>query len=555
MAWYDFFKGDITINLGNKSSEKTLETTNYHGGYRRENWYPVITEHFDGEKTPGEMGVLRNLLPNHRALRLRAYEAELKSDIVKIITGKFFKWVIGNGLKLQAQPNREVLKSEGIEISNVSDFRNIVEARFSVFSGSRFSDYQGMDDLHIRAQDAFNTAFLGGDCLCVLRLDELGNLNMQVIDGEHVKTPSIFSDSTSMLKEAKNRGNTVNHGIEKSPTGQHVAFFVLSESKDSILGKFKRIEARGPKTGRLMAWMVYGSKHRIDHDRGIPAITAILEKIEKLDRYTEAAVGSAEERAKIVFAIEHTKDSDGENPLLGKARQATAMRNNAAKETTGYDLGEKTAALIGATTSKQTFNLPIGASLKALSSMTEMQFEKFSKAVFYFLCAAVEIPPEVALQQYEQNYSSSRAAINAWDYIVKIYRQKFAKKFYQPFYNLWLELEVIKNKVDAKGFISALRSDNFMITEAYSSARFTGANMPHIDPLKEVKAIREMLGGDEAPLITREMASELLGTGDWEKIMQKFIEESKEVPKEEIPKQDESNSSQNRQQNNAVEPK
>jgi len=521
MAWFDIFK--------QRQSSIQQPTPTNSSGYRRENWYPVVTERFDGEKTPGELGVYRNLLPNHDGLRYRAYEADLKSDIVRIITGKFFKFIIGTGLKLQSEPNTDALRTEGINVDDLTVFRNNVEARFNVYSKSRYSCYIGMDNLHDRAAEAFKCAFLGGDCLAVLRVDNKNNINMQVIDGQHVKSPSF---DAAELKAVKSRGNTLEHGIEVSPKGEHVAFYVQVKDSNSILGKFERIEARGAKTGRLMAWMVYGSKHRIDHHRGIPIITSILEKVEKLDRYTEAVVGSAEERAKIVFSVEHNRDSDGENPLLGKARQATGLGNNAAKETSGYDLGEKTAAVIAATTSKQTFNMPIGSSLKSLSSVTEMQYETFSKAIFYFLCAAVDIPPEVALQQYEQNYSSSRAAINGWDYIVKIYRQKFAEKFYQPFYNLWLEIEILKNKIPAEGFTSALRTNNFMVVESYCQARFTGVNMPHIDPLKEVKAIREMLGEDTAALISREQASEMLGVGDWQKNMEKFIEESKIVPEE-----------------------
>lgn len=35
-----------------------------------------------------------------------------------------------------------------------------------------------------------------------------------------------------------------------------------------------------------------------------------------------------------------------------------------------------------------------------------------------------------------------------------------------------------------------------MALEAYAQCRFTGKNMPHIDPLKEVKAISEALLGN-----------------------------------------------------------
>ncbi len=62
---------------------------------------------------------------------------------------------------------------------------------------------------------------------------------------------------------------------------------------------------------------------------------------------------------------------------------------------------------------------------------------------------------------------------------------------------------------------------------ACQNARFVGANVPHIDPLKEVKAIREMLGNENMPLITNEQAVEFLTEGDWYTNITKYKEELK----------------------------
>lgn len=522
---------------------QTTEQKTPQPSSRAHNWVgrrgPAVNEYFDGEKTPNELGYLKNLIPDYRGLRYRAFEAELKSDIVKIITGKFFKWVIGTGLRLEAEPNETVLETEGIT-SIPENFRRNVEARFSVYAKSHMCDYKRMDNLHNIAAEAFKAAFLGGDALCILRVGKLGNVNVQVIDGEHVQTPVMRDD---LMEAVKQRGNDVRHGVEISKTGEHVSYFVRVFDNDNIMGEFKRIPARGAKSGKLLAWLVYGDKHRIDHVRGIPIITQILEKVDKLDRYTEAAVGTMEERSKIVMAIEHSKDSDGENPLLNKVKIARGKGTNDAVETEGYALGEKTAELIAATTQKDTFNLPIGARLVApLDSQLAVDYGPFSKAVFVFLCASVNVPPEVALQLYEQNYSSSRAAIKSWEFIVNTFRERFSDKFYKNFYNLWIELEVVNNKVKAPGFLEALRSDNYMAIEAYSTARFKGSNMPHIDPLKEVKSVREILGAnDSTPLASREQATEMLGLGDWSKNIEKYKKETEEAP--EIPKENESDSS------------
>ena len=71
-----------------------------------------------------------------------------------------------------------------------------------------------------------------------------------------------------------------------------------------------------------------------------------------------------------------------------------------------------------------------------------------------------------------------------------------------------------------------------MIIEAYSKCRFIGKNMPHIDPLKEVKAAELMI---KLGLVSREQATEDLNKGDWSSNNQKIKEEDKQIFKPIIP--------------------
>nr|WP_299067212.1 phage portal protein [uncultured Allomuricauda sp.] len=487
--------------------------SNTHEAYRGD-WIPIKSGNFNGEKTPGELGNVYDLKPSYRLLRLRAYEAELTNDVISIISGKFFKWVIGTGLKIQSEPNEKALKTEKI-LNIPEDFRDNVESRFDIYSNSTKCDYKDAENLHEIALQAFKTGF-NGDVLIIFRVKD-GWPTIQLVDGEHVKTP-FFDDKNEWLKKAKKVKNVIRNGIEMDSSGRHVAYYVATLKEGDILETFERIPAKGKATGRKMAWLFGLKKHRMDNDRYIPMTTAILEKLGKLDRYTEATVGSAEERAKIPFSVEHNQDSTGENPF--KSTISAGLGRNAAPETDGYELGQKTAANISATTGKQVFNMPKGAQLKALYSQNEIQYESFWKAIFKTLCAAVEIPPEVALQEYNSNYSASRAAIGGWEFIANFYREKFIPKLYQPFYQLWLHTEILKGNINAPGYLQ--NSTNFMVIEAYSKARFIGSKMPHIDPVKEVKAVVEMRNEG---FISNEMAAEKLNAGDWHETQVKLKKE------------------------------
>lgn len=496
-------------------------------GDGRVGFNPILDDTFDGEKTPGELGSVYDTKPDHLRLRLRAYDLNLKTDIIKVITGKFFKWVVGTGLKLQSEPSKEVLEIFNINL-DVSKFKKRTEALFDLYAKSTYSDYHGRDWLHKKAQEAFKTAFLGGDALCVIRFGEHGP-NVQVIDGQQVQTP--FDD------KGKGEGNVIHKGVEVNKKGEHIAFWVAVDSEETGIVKHQRIEAKN-KNKNVVAWMVYGTKERIDHYRGIPMISSILEKVSKLDRFVEASVKKAEETANVVYAFEHNEDSTGENILT---QSLSSKRTDGTSEETAFEQTGRTAAMMRQSTSSMVLNLTPGSKLVNLHSQSETTFNEFFRAVFSTLCASVDIPEEVALQKYEQNYSSSRAAINGWEHIVEIYRQDIvSKKFYEPFYRAWLEWQILNGLIDAPMFIQSKTSKEVMIVEAYCNARFTGKKMPHIDPLKEAKAVRAMIGDDNVAFISYEQATEMLGAGDWESNYTKYLEERDLVP-DEIKNQNDTN--------------
>ena len=134
---------------------------------------------YDGETNAGTLGNPINLIPNEEIIRYRANEAMLTSDVIKSISSKYFKFVVGQGLILKAEPNIDVLKSEGIN-EDLKNFVDLSETRFKIWSKSKLSDYSEQKSLHKLALDAFTTAFVGGDCLVVCRIDKQNNLKIQI---------------------------------------------------------------------------------------------------------------------------------------------------------------------------------------------------------------------------------------------------------------------------------------------------------------------------------------------------------------------------------------
>lgn len=464
----------------------------------------AVSKSWDGEKNMGEIGPIVYYTPDFPALRLRSWQAYLESDIAQTILNKYALWIVDQGLKLNCAPSKLFLESEGIKI-DPEKFNALTEARFLVWSKSLSCSFNGMMNLSQLSKMVFINSKIGGDMLVVLRYTNR-QVTIQIIDGENVCSPNYFP--TERIKD----------GIEYSPTGQHVAYHVKVQGY-----KWERISARSS-SGLIMAFMVRGNRYRL-LDRGLPIIGATLETINKIDRYKEAAVGSAEERAKIAYQIVHQLGGTGESPLadaLANARNAgTAQNSGLPKDEDGQELADQ----VYASTNKQTFNVPQGGEIKALHSTQEMFFKEFYETNANVCCSAVNIPPNVAFSLYNDSFSASRAATKDWEHTIIVERDDFQTQWYQPIYNFWLHTQILQQKIQAPGYLNG----DTLVREAYQIARFTGPLFPHINPVQEVNAERLKLGelAKNIPLTNVERATETLNGGESSSNMEQFSLELK----------------------------
>lgn len=517
------------VTFGKETSTETISTQEQVDATFRSNIgfdNPIIEDDFDGEKTPGELGAVLDTIPDYEKLRLRSYDAHLKTDLIRIMTGKFFKALIGSGLKLQSEPVENVLKMNGINISSeeLITLRKNIESSFNLFATSTHSDYNEQVNLHDNANMCYKDAFLGGDCLYIIRVTKKG-INLQVIDGSFIKQPC---DNDAILKD-KSKDGLVIDGVEVNEKGSHIAYYVHSKTVGNQ-DKWDRVECKDKK-GRVVSKLVYGDKHRMSNLRGVPRTASILQKTNVLDRYTEATTQKREQSANVLYTIEHDEHSTGENPVKPPGNSRLDYKTQNTEEDT-YKMANNTANRVQQSSSNTTINMPRGAKLKAFEGgENQSDYEGFSKTVFMYLCASIEIPYEVALQAYNSNYSASRAAINAWEQILSIVREKFARDFYGPVYKMYFDYMVLSEKITAPGYLEAMRNGDWMVTEAYTNSRWVGQKTPHIDPLKEMKAIGEMIDKD---LIPREQATEMMNLGDWNENYKKIEEEKKVLPKEPV---------------------
>jgi capsid protein len=486
---------------------------------------PLMTVGYDGEKTVGEIGSIRRYVIDHAALSLRGYQSYLDSDITHDIINKFCMWVVGSGLKVQAEPVEDVIASESFDRRQ---FSRVIEQRFALYSKSKECHFSGEMNLHTLAFEALKNAWLAGDVLVVNRVVR-GMPKVELIEGTRIQTPPQRMLNSAALRQS---GIKVINGVELDKNNRHLAYHVRRKNL-----QWERIPAIGRSTGRRRAWLLYGHRYRIEDVRGIPIITAVMETLAKMERYKEATVGAAEEVSKVALAVEHQLGGTGENPWQNEFSEAIGIAQRmediaSASTGDGYDNAKK----IARSTGKQAFNLPPGAKLTSTKAEVTDGFDKFYMTMFNLLSAAIGPPPEVALGKYDSNFSASRAALKDWEHTIDVNRVKYAgENFYKPFYHLFLRTQAIQGKIPMTPMMmQALEGNDPIMKEAIINCRFIGVGVPHIDPVKEVKAERAKLGPKfaDAPLTSLAAATEALNSGDSETNLEKAADELDNLPEQ-----------------------
>jgi len=463
---------------------------------------------YDGEKTPNELGTPTPIDVDYYGTRLRALDAYIKSPIIQTAIEKYCLWVVGAGLKFQAEPNEKYLKTRGINIDK-DKFAENAEAFFRLYADSKNSSHSKQANLHFLGADGLKNLIMAGDCLIVERFKDY-QPTTEVYDGVVVQDPD-----QAEIEKAEKRGNTVTQGVERNNNLEHIAFFLKNDD-----GSSTRIKARAS-NGILQAWLMYEKKAKITDARGMSLLASVLELDGKLDRYRESQVAGAEMNSKFPFTIEHNPHSTGANPFVDNIVSGLGTPGVNRNETNTN--GDQYANKIAQHTGVQTLNLEVGSTLKKLSSNSDPDYEKFHTPNAQLIFTTIGIPPEVALALYNGSYSSSRAANKSWEFTVQVKRRVvMTNYFYKPIYIYAFTVNALLGNIDAERYLQALREKDWLVMEAYTQCRFIGKSIPHIDPVKEAKALRELLGPefDNVPLITGEQATESTDAGDFIEVQQ-----------------------------------
>lgn len=463
---------------------------------------------FDGESSLGMAGPLRKRYVNDTAMNIRAMDIYLDNEIAKLVIDRYVKWIISSGLSLELNPNIDVMRvfdinytREMIELSNQR-----IETLFNAWGESKLSDFRGLNTFASIQKNAFRTAKLCGDVLVILRY----NKKKKQVSVELVNSDRLMNPNASIQNE-----NWCG-GILMDDDGTVKKYCVSSKNSDN---GYVIYDAKN-RDKLTQVFLFRMDQYRVEDVRGLSTLSASMDSVQSAERYKNATVEGAEERAKIAFSIQHNINGDGANPLMGAmAAMKGSAPNGGAKagespttDTSGEILRNK----IAATTSKQVVNLTPGASLVMHEAKTDADFPEFIDKIIEITASAIGIPHNVAMMIYNNSFSASRAAINDWQHTIRVDRRTFTNGFLKPVFEFWMYYTAMDGLINAPHYIKAVSDENEYLKTAFTTCEFVGEMFPHIDPMKEVNAERAKLGPifENVPLTTVERAMRQLGNND-----------------------------------------
>ncbi len=448
----------------------------------------------NGTKFPGGYGPTELLVTDYWTLRKRSaalFETNLyaRGIIRRLITNE-----INVGLHLEATPDESLL---GVEEDSLATWTENVEKRFELWGRSAWLCDQAEKDTFGMLQAAARMeALISGDVLVVLRQDQRTKLpKLQLIKGEAVQTPMEYA------LNGERGGNKICHGVELDSSGRQVAYWIRQPD-----GKAKRLAAMGEKSGRRLAWLVYGTEQRLDAVRGKPLLALVLQSLKEIDRYRDSVQRKAVINAMLAVFIKKTEDKPGTRAMTNAS---LSRRNETIHDTAGnprtFKIAEQLPGIV--LEELQHGEEPHGFN----SNGTDEKFGDFEAAIIQAVAWNCEIPPEILRLSFNDNYSASQAAINEFKIYLNKVRTNHGENFCQPVYEEWLLAEALSGKITANGLIESWRvAAQYDIYGAWTNADWSGQIKPAVDLSKLVSGYDALVAGG---YITRDRASrELTGT-------------------------------------------
>ncbi len=423
--------------------------------------------------------------------------------------------IVGSGLQFQSRIDHAFL---GLTVEQAGTWEENLEREFEMWALSKYSDHSGQLNFYENQALAVLSTTMNGDTFFMTPWRtpwRAGNWPYEVcvkmVEADLVRNPNDYEDYNWYTKDSHPGG------IEKNKRGEvthyHVANFYRGyEQEIGEKGKFQRIPVR-EKNGRPNIFHL-AEIERIGQSRGMPWLANVMGPLKQITRLSESALMKAIISSMYTVFVKDMSGfgADQKNGMQPEENEPTEQTGDL-EEQYQYELGSGSVIELDEDKEVQV----------ADPKNTDKDFEPFFNSLVGQIAAAIEVPVEQLMLQFNTSYSSARAALlEAW----KFWRRKrtwLARNFCQPVMDAFIEEAILKGRIVAPGYF-----DDPAIKAAWTRGVWVGAGNGQIDPLKETKASKLKI---DSNLSTHEEEYVNDNGGRWDSAMNRKAREMNHIDK------------------------
>lgn len=382
---------------------------------------------------------------------------------------------VGLGLKMNPKIDREFLHLSPEEADR---WEKKTKAEFALWADDkRACDATGMNNFYAMQQLAFVSWLVSGDVFVLKKMKDPTpwqpySLRLHIIEADRCATPE--ETGYCNVTMAEYGGNMVYDGVEVDRDGMVVAYhFRNKHPYETTLEetKYTRVLAYGEKTGLPNVLHIMNAE-RPEQYRGVTYLAQIMEPLLQTRRYTESEITAA--LVESFFSAFIKTVGDAGNIPIGEVGAGDGEEGEGvSRDPNEYEMGPGNVIVL-----RKNEDVEFGDPKRPASG-----FAPFMKEMCTQMGAALEIPRDVLMKEYNSSYSASRGAmLEAWK-AFRMYRGWFVDDFCKPVYGMWMEEAVARGRIAASGFFSDPLARN-----AWLGCEWIGPSQGQLDPVKEVTA-------------------------------------------------------------------
>lgn len=465
----------------------------------------------------------RDIDDNNYTLRQRSRMLYMGAPIATGAVRTVRTNVVGIGVVPRPRIDAEAL---GMTAEQADEWADKARREFDLWARDRRAcDASGLNDFYELQQLIVQSWLMSGDAFAVVRRHKASamrpyTLRLQLVEADRVCTPWEMGAGTSKrgvtampyavtTGQNSDNGNLVYDGVEVSKTGEVVAYHVCNHhpwEAGAEPTEWSRVQAVSSKTGLPLVLHVMESE-RPEQYRGVPYLAQAIEPLLQMRRYTNAELDAAVVQASFSAFVKTEDPTDNPFNEVGSGIEGDAA-SSLSDDPSEYELGPGTI----------NYMLPGEDIVFGDPSRPNSGFEGFIAAMATQVGAALEIPRDLLLKEFNSSYSASRAALmEAWK-AFRMRRAWLVSDFCRPVWELFVSEAVARGRLDAPGFFA-----DPAVRAAYLGCEWIGPSQGQLDPTKEINAELAAIG---AGITTREAAAVRINGSDWDENVRRLAREN-----------------------------